>query len=89
MANFVYKDVMNHTTDLFIKEHWFNHATRNSSQHISCTCKSVLSGTIFIDVDEYYLIFKTPFDIDFYPPPIVDEPSYEENKLGYTFHAKK
>jgi|TARA_Y100000022_G_scaffold910_1_gene738 uncharacterized protein (TIGR02466 family) len=90
MANFVYKDVMNHTTDLFIKEHWFNYAKRNSSQHFHAHANSVLSGTIFIDVDEDYLIFKTPFDIDRTPPhmnTIVDEPSYEENKLGYTFHS--
>jgi len=89
MANFAYKDVMNHTSDLFIKEHWINYAKSRSNQHFHSHANSVLSGTIFIDVDDDYLIFKTPFDIDRTPPhmnTIIDEPSFEDNKLGYEFH---
>ena len=55
-SNFVYKNVMNHITDLEVTDAWFNYAKKGSWQYVHNHCNSVISGTLFIDVGEDFLV---------------------------------
>ena len=86
-SNFVYKNVMNHITDLEVTDAWFNYAKKGSWQYVNNHCNSDISGTLFIDVGEDFLVFHSPYENSSSTGNImVDNPSQEENKLGYAFH---
>ena len=89
-SNFVYKDVMNHITNLEVTDAWFNYAKKGSWQYVHNHCNSTLSGTLFIDVDDDFLIFHSPYEETTSTSNImIDNPSQEKNRFGYTFHNKK
>lgn len=90
LSTFVYKDVMNHITDLEVTDAWFNYAKKGSWQYIHNHCNSVISGTLFIDVEDDFLIFHSPYESSSsIANMMVDNPSQEKNQLGYTFHNKQ
>ena len=86
-ANFVYTEVMNHKSDLFITNAWFNECSVGSSQFLHTHGNSVLSGTLYIRTDENTNIqFQRPgaSEVSFV---LSDEPDMEkDNKYGYNFH---
>lgn len=90
LSNFVYKDIMNHITDLEVTDAWFNYAKKGSWQYVHNHCNSVISGTLFIDVEDDFLIFHSPYESSSSTANMmVDNPSQEKNQLGYTFHNKQ
>jgi len=86
-ANFVYTEVMNCQSDLFITNAWFNECEIGSSQFMHNHCNSVLSGTLYLRTDENT-------DIQFQRPGssevqniLEDSPDTDrDNKYGYNFH---
>ena len=86
-ANFVYTEVMNFQSDLFITNAWFNECSVGSSQFMHTHGNSVLSGTLYLRTDENT-------DIQFQRPgasqvqnTLDDNPDTDrDNKYGYNFH---
>ena len=86
-ANFVYTEVMNFQSDLFITNAWFNECSVGSSQFMHTHSNSVLSGTLYLRTDENT-------DIQFQRPGssevqniLEDSPdTNRDNKYGYNFH---
>lgn len=86
-ANFVYTEVMNCQSDLFITNAWFNECSVGSSQFMHTHGNSVLSGTLYLRTDENT-------DIQFQRPGssevqniLEDSPDTDrDNKYGYNFH---
>ena len=87
-ANFVYKDVMNHDSDLFITNAWFNECQVGSSQFMHTHGNSVLSGTLYIRTDENtYIDFQTPYGMSEVANTLSDDPNMDkDNKYGYIYH---
>lgn len=92
-ANFAYKDVLNYkkSGDMKVVQSWFNLAQVGATQFPHNHVNSVMSGTLYINVDDNsYLSFFSPY-IDQYGGVTVknvleDMPSEEENALDYHFH---
>jgi uncharacterized protein (TIGR02466 family) len=87
-ANFVYQDVMNHTSKLFFTNAWFNECSVGSSQFMHTHGNSVLSGTLYIRTDENTNIqFQTPFGASEVSNTLEDTPDTDRrNKFGYVYH---
>ena len=86
-ANFVYKDIMNHVTQLEVTDAWFNYAKKGSSQYIHNHANSTLSGTLFIDVKDDFLIFHSPYHQPISANNIIhDPPAQTASKYGYNYH---
>lgn len=89
-ANIVYKELLNYTesSDLKFTNSWFNLADIGATQikHIHSNC--VLSGTLYLNVDERSTIcFYSPKSIQStVHNTISDEAVQEENEHGLTFH---
>ena len=89
-ANFVYKDIMNHVTNLEITDVWFNYAKKGTAQHIHNHANSVLSGTLFIDIKDDFLIFHSPYHQPISCNNVInDPPAITENKYGYNYHQSQ
>ena len=86
-ANFVYTEVMNHKSDLFITNAWFNECSVGSSQFMHNHCNSVLSGTLYLRTDENtYIQFQRPGSSEV-QNILEDSPDTDrDNKYGYNFH---
>jgi uncharacterized protein (TIGR02466 family) len=87
-ANFIYQDVMNHKSDLFITNAWFNECEVGSTQFMHTHANSVLSGTLYLRTDENtYIQFQSPFGTNDFSNCLDDNPdTKKENKFGYNFH---
>ena len=87
-ANFVYTQVMNHKSDLFITNAWFNECSVGSSQFMHTHSNSVLSGTLYLRTDENtYIQFQSPFGTNDFSNCLDDNPdTFRENKFGYHYH---
>jgi|TARA_B100001996_G_C18646739_1_gene587701 uncharacterized protein (TIGR02466 family) len=88
-ANYVYQDVLNHTSDLRFTNSWFNECDIGGSQNFHNHCNSVLSGTVYYVTDKHTnLMFQSPY----HSPSIIcnslqDEPDRNKpNSLGYNYH---
>ena len=86
-ANFVYTEVMNGQSDLFITNAWFNECSVGSSQFMHTHGNSVLSGTLYLRTDENSCIqFQRPGSSEV-QNILEDSPDTErDNKYGYNFH---
>jgi len=86
-ANFVYTEVMNHKSDLFITNAWFNECSVGSSQFLHTHGNSVLSGTLYLRTDENTFIqFQRP-GASQVQNTLDDNPDTDrDNKYGYNFH---
>lgn len=89
-ANFVYRKILNYhnSGDLILVGSWFNLGAKGASQPKHSHQNSILSGTLYIHVDENT-------DIDFFNPhnksqgtvnALIDYPSREANDYNYGFH---
>ena len=92
MSNFVYQEVMNYESELFVTENWFNYAKQGARQHFHAHANSVLSGTIYIDHGTDHIIFKNPYHEPDIRPLTINhiEDNHnpdKKNKYGYIFHA--
>jgi uncharacterized protein (TIGR02466 family) len=87
-ANFIYQDVMNHTSKLFFTNAWFNECEIGSSQFMHTHANSVLSGTLYLRTDENtYIQFQSPFGISEFANCLSDNTDTEKpNKFGYNYH---
>lgn len=87
-ANFVYTEVMNHKSDLFITQAWFNECQVGSSQFMHTHGNSVLSGTLYLRTDENtHIQFETPLGICNVANTLSDVADIDrENNYGYNFH---
>jgi len=88
-VNFVYQDVLNHTSNLVITNAWFNECEVGGSQFAHNHSNSVISGTYYIRTDENTNIdFRNRYSTSNTTSTIVDEPSVKkENKFNYNYHS--
>lgn len=89
-ANFVYRDVMNHDSELRITNAWFNECDVGGRQYMHNHCNSVLSGTLYLRTDENsHIQFQSPYGLNDFGNLLLDEPNiYRPNKFGYASHLK-
>ena len=87
-ANFVYYDVMNHTSKLFLTNAWFNECEVGSNQFMHTHANSVLSGTLYLRTDEHtYISFESPLGHTEVANHLSDQTdTFRENKFGYNYH---
>jgi uncharacterized protein (TIGR02466 family) len=87
-AQFVYRDVMNHDSELRITNAWFNECEIGGRQFMHNHCNSVISGTLYLRVDENsYIQFQTPFGMNDYGNMLLDEANTRRpNRFGYGHH---
>lgn len=87
-ARFVYRDVMNHESDLRVTNAWFNECGVGGRQYMHNHCNSVLSGTLYLRVDENsYLQYQTPYGMNDFGNLLLDEPNTKRpNRFGYGHH---
>ena len=89
-ANFVYRDVMNHETQLRVTNAWFNECQVGGRQLMHNHCNSVISGTIYLRTDERsHLQFQSPYGLNDFGNLLLDEPNTTRpNRFGYRHHFK-
>ncbi len=89
-ANFVYRDVMNHETQLRITNAWFNECEAGGRQYMHNHCNSVISGTLYLRTDEHsHIQFQSPYGLNDFGNLLLDEPNMNRpNRLGYRHHFK-
>jgi len=89
-ANFVYRDVMNHVTELRFTNAWFNECEVGGRQYMHNHCNSVLSGTLYLRADERTdLQFQSPYGLNDFGNLLLDEPNINRpNQFGYSYHFK-
>ena len=87
-ANFVYRDVMNHDTELRVTNAWFNECGVGGRQFMHNHCNSVISGTLYLRVDENsYIQFQTPYGMNDFGNMLLDEANMKRpNRFGYGHH---
>ena len=87
-AQFVYRDVMNHDSDLRVTNAWFNECAVGGRQYMHNHCNSVVSGTLYLRVDENsYIQFQTPYGMNDFGNMLLDEPNTKRpNRFGYGHH---
>jgi uncharacterized protein (TIGR02466 family) len=89
-SNFVYRDIMNHDTELRITNAWFNECAVGGRQYMHNHCNSVLSGTLYLRTDENsHLQFQSPFGLNDFGNLLLDEANvHRPNRYGYRSHFK-
>ena len=89
-ADFVYRDVLNHDTQLRVTNAWFNECDVGGRQYMHNHCNSVLSGTLYLRTDEHtQLEFQSPYGLNDFGNLLLDEPNIARpNKFGYNHHFK-
>ena len=87
-ANFVYRDVMNHDTELRFTNAWFNECEVGGRQFMHNHCNSVISGTIYLRADaNSHLQFQSPYNLNDFGNLLLDEPNTRRpNRFGYGHH---
>ena len=87
-ANFVYRDVMNHDTQLRFTNAWFNECEVGGRQFMHNHCNSVISGTVYLRADDNsYLQFQSPYGMNDFGNLLLDEPNTKRpNAFGYGHH---
>ncbi|MDH3748092.1 MAG: putative 2OG-Fe(II) oxygenase [Gammaproteobacteria bacterium] len=89
-SNFVYRNVMNHDTELRITNAWFNECDVGGRQYMHNHCNSAISGTIYLRTDQHsYLQFHSPYGMNDFGNLLLDEPNTKRpNQFGYSHHFK-
>jgi len=89
-ANFVYRDVMNHDSELRVTNAWFNECAVGGRQYMHNHCNSVISGTLYLRTDgNTDLQFQSPYGLNDFGNLLLDEPNINRpNKFGYGYHFK-
>lgn len=89
-ANFVYREVMNHDSELRVTNAWFNECDVGGRQLMHNHCNSVLSGTLYLQANpEAYLQFQSPYGLNDFGNLLLDEPKTQRpNRFGYSYHFK-
>lgn len=88
-SNFVYQKILNHESDLFITNAWFNECQVGGEQKPHNHTNSVLSGTVYLRTDENTTIkFYSPYGHANTCNSLTNNPSSEPNEYGYNFHQK-
>ena len=87
-AHFVYQEVMNHDSELRVTNAWFNECGVGGRQYMHNHCNSVLSGTLYLRVDENSSIqFQTPYGMNDFGNLLLDEANTKRpNRFGYPYH---
>jgi len=89
-ADFAYRYVMNHDTELRITNAWFNECEIGGRQYMHNHCNSVISGTLYLRADERsHLQFQSPYGLNEFGNLLLDEPNIKRpNRFGYGHHFK-
>lgn len=88
-SNFVYQKILNHESDLFITNAWFNECQVGGNQKPHNHTNSVLSGTVYLRTDENTSVnFYSPYGYANTCNTLTNDPTDAPNEYGYNFHHK-
>ena len=86
-SNFVYKDVMNHSSGLVITNSWFNECDIGGTQPSHIHANSVLSGTLYLRTDEHTHLSFYRGAVAENTNALEDDSMLGDSVAGYSFHC--